>query len=64
MHIPLMWDEWYESFIRRAGFLPLARLITRGVSLMDAAALTALKDRWHPKTHIFHFPSGEITVML
>jgi hypothetical protein len=57
-----MWDEQYESFIRRAGFLPLAQLITRGLPLMDGAALMALVDRWHPKTHTFHLISGEITV--
>jgi hypothetical protein len=30
-HNPLHWDEWYESFIRRVGFLPLARLLNRGL---------------------------------
>jgi hypothetical protein len=59
-----MWDERYESFIHRAGFMPLARLIIRGLSLMDATVLTAVVDRWCSKTHTFHLPSGEITVML
>jgi hypothetical protein len=40
MHNPLHWDERYELFISRAGFLPLAQLINRGLPLMDAAALT------------------------
>jgi hypothetical protein len=31
---------------------------------MDSAALTALVDRWLPKTHTFHLPCGETTVML
>jgi hypothetical protein len=31
---------------------------------MDIAALMALMDRWRPKTHTFHLPSGEITVTL
>jgi hypothetical protein len=38
---PLSWDEWYESFIRRAEFLPLAWLITQGLPLMDVVALMA-----------------------
>jgi hypothetical protein len=63
-HSPLMWDEWYESFIHHAGFLPLAQLINRGPSLMDAAALTALVDRWSPEIHTFHLLSGATTVML
>jgi hypothetical protein len=60
---PLTWDERYESFIRRAGFLTLLRLITtRGLPLMDSTALTALVDRWRPETHTFHLPCGETTV--
>jgi hypothetical protein len=38
---PLSWDERYESFIRRAEFLPLAWLITQGLPLMDVVALMA-----------------------
>jgi hypothetical protein len=64
MHNPLTWDVRYEPFICRAGFLPLAQLITCGLPLMDAAALTALVDRWCPKTHTIHLPSDEITVTL
>jgi hypothetical protein len=61
---PPMWDERYESVICCAGFLPLAQLVNRGLPLMDAATLTALVDRWHPETHMFHLPSGEIMVTL
>jgi hypothetical protein len=61
---PLTWNERYESFIRCAGFLPLARLITGGLPLMDSAVLMALVDRWRPETHMFHLPCGETTVTL
>ncbi|CAO2170869.1 unnamed protein product [Urochloa humidicola] len=44
-HNPLTWDERYATFIRRAGFLPLARLVQMGLPMMDNAALTALVDR-------------------
>jgi hypothetical protein len=64
MHNPLTWDKRYKSFIHRAGFLPLAQLITRGLPLMDAAMLTALVNRWRSDTHSFHLPSGKITVTL
>jgi hypothetical protein len=64
MHNPLTWDERYKSFIRHAGFLPLARLVTGGVPLMDSATLMALVDWWWPKTHTFHLLCGETTVML
>jgi hypothetical protein len=61
---PLHWDKRYGPFIRCAVFLPLARLVNRDLSLMDAAALMTLVDRWRLETHTFHLPSGEITVML
>jgi hypothetical protein len=54
----------YAPFIRRAGFLPLARLITGGLSMMDPIALTALMDRWRPETHVFHLPCGKTMVTL
>jgi hypothetical protein len=64
MHNPLMWDERYASFICRAGFLPLACLITGGLLMMDSAALMTLVDRWHTETHMFHLSCGETTMTL
>jgi hypothetical protein len=32
--------------------------------MMDSTALTTLVDWWHPETHTFHLPCGEITMML
>jgi hypothetical protein len=60
----MSWDERYAPFIRRAGFLPLARHVSGHLPMMDSAALTALVDRWCSETHMFHLPSGEITVVL
>jgi hypothetical protein len=57
LHVqPMHWDERYEPFICLVGFLQLARLVNRGLSLMDAAALMALMDRWRPEAHTFHVP--------
>jgi hypothetical protein len=65
MHNPLTWDEWYKLFIRRAGFLPLAQLVTtHGLPLMESATLTTLLDWWRPETHTFHLSCGETTVTL
>jgi hypothetical protein len=64
MHNPLTWDGWYEPFVQRVGFLPLARLVTGGLPLMDSTALTALVDRWHPETHMFYLVCGKTTVTL
>jgi hypothetical protein len=63
--VPLTWDERYEPFIRCAGFLPLAQLVTtRGLPLMHSTTLTSLVDRWHPEIHMFHLSCGETTMML
>jgi hypothetical protein len=64
MHSPLTWDEQYEPFIHRAGFLPLARLINHGLPMMDGPALMSLVDRWRPEIHTFHLPSSETMVTL
>jgi hypothetical protein len=64
MHNPLEWDEWYMLFICRAGFLPLARLIIGGLSMMYSIVLMTLVDRWHPETHMFHLSCGETTTAL
>ncbi|CAL5075095.1 unnamed protein product [Urochloa decumbens] len=65
-HSPLAWDERYANYIRRTGFLPLARIVTHeeGIAMIDNAALTALVDRWRPETHSFHLNAGEMTVTL
>jgi hypothetical protein len=63
-HNTLTWDERYAPFIRRAGFLPLAQLVTGGLSMMDSATLTALVNWWHLETLTFHLPCGETTMML
>uniref|UniRef100_A0A453L8U5 Aminotransferase-like plant mobile domain-containing protein n=1 Tax=Aegilops tauschii subsp. strangulata TaxID=200361 RepID=A0A453L8U5_AEGTS len=33
-------------------------------SPLNAAAITALTDRWRPETHSFHLRTGEMTVTL
>jgi hypothetical protein len=63
-HNPLSWDERYASFIRRDVFLPLARLVSGHLPMMDSATLTALVDRWRLETHTFHLPCGETMVTL
>jgi hypothetical protein len=63
-HSPLMRDERYAPFIRHAGFLLLARLLTSGLPMIDSTALMALVDQWHSETHTFHLSCGETTVMV
>ncbi|TVU50569.1 hypothetical protein EJB05_01946, partial [Eragrostis curvula] len=63
-HSAMRWHERYSDYIRRAGFLPLARIVNAGLPTMDGPALTALVDRWRPETHTFHLPCGELTVTL
>ena len=39
------WDERYMSYIRRAGFLELVRVVNHGLPPLDPALLTAVVDR-------------------
>jgi hypothetical protein len=63
-HSPLSWDERYTPFIWRAGFLPLALIVSGHLLMMNSAVLTPLVDWWSPETHTFHLPCGEIMVTL
>ena len=63
-HSPLRWDEWYAPYLRRAGLLPLARVVCAGLPVMDAPLLTAFVDRWSLETHSFHLPCGEVSITL
>nr|ABA94671.1 hypothetical protein LOC_Os11g39230 [Oryza sativa Japonica Group] len=49
---------------RAAGLLGVALVVSRGMPVFNAPALTALVDRWRPETHSFHLPSGEMTITL
>jgi hypothetical protein len=64
VHKPLDWDERYAQYLRRAGFLPLARLVNAGLPAMDGTLLTAMVDRWRTETHTFHLPCGEVGITL
>jgi hypothetical protein len=53
--------------------LPLARMLQAGDGQaggakkrmqLDRSLLAALADRWHPETHTFHLPCGEMTPTL
>ena len=63
-HSPLRWDEPYVPYLRRAGMLPLARVVCARLPVMDAPLLTAFVDRWRPETHSFHLPCGEVSITL
>ncbi|CAN6303876.1 unnamed protein product [Urochloa humidicola] len=63
-HSPMRWDERYACYLRRAGLLPLARVVCAGLPVMDGPLLTCFVDRWRPETHSFHLPCGEVTVGL
>jgi hypothetical protein len=61
---PLFLDELYTSFIRCASFLPLAKLVNNGLSIMDSVALLAPVNLWRLETHTFHLSCSEATMTL
>ena len=63
-HPKMKYDERYTNYIRRLGLLPFITMVSRGMPKMNPCAITALVDRWRPKTHTFHLPCGEMTVTL
>ncbi|KAK1606857.1 hypothetical protein QYE76_030530 [Lolium multiflorum] len=62
--VDIAYDERYTEFIQPTGLLPFISLVSRGGPNMNAAALTALVDRWRPETHTFHLRAGEMTPTL
>lgn len=60
----MSYDERYTPYLQQAGLLAFSTVCQRGMPTFNAAALTALVDRWRPETHTFHLPSGEMTITL
>ena len=45
-HQPHHWDERYQPYIKRVGFLEIVRVFNTGLPILDPALLTAAVDRY------------------
>ncbi|KAK5824283.1 hypothetical protein PVK06_019054 [Gossypium arboreum] len=67
VHQTLVHDSGYFLDRRVLPYLNVAGFGVVGyiqLSELRADLISALVERWHPKTHTFHFPCGEVTIML
>jgi hypothetical protein len=60
----MVFDNRYEPFLRRANLLAVANVVSRGMLVFNAMAITAVVDRWRPGTHSFDLPCDEMMVTL
>ena len=60
----MIYDSRYAPFFRRLGVLGFVLQFKRVPPKFNSTVLSALVDRWRPKTHSFHLPCGEMTVTL
>ena len=60
----MVFDNRYVPFLHRANLLAIANIFRRGQPSFNATAVTAMVDRWRPKTHTFHLPCDEMMITL
>ncbi|KAK9169295.1 hypothetical protein Syun_001435 [Stephania yunnanensis] len=61
LHRLVPFDERIVGYLEEAGFYGTTRIGFIGI---DWHLVTALVERWRPKTHTIHFPVGEMTITL
>jgi hypothetical protein len=60
----MVFDSHYMPLLWRANLLAITNIVSRGMLVFNATAITAMVDRWRSETHSFHLPCGEMTVTL
>ena len=60
-HMNIRYDPRFAPVLHRMGLWHVLQLSD---VVADVALISALVERWRPKTHTFHLPVGEIMVSL
>jgi hypothetical protein len=60
----MVFNNSYMPLLRRANPLVVTNIVARGMPVFNATTITAMVDRWRPKTHTFHLSCGQMKVTL